>query len=230
MKKGLVEFNWNEIDKYNEEDITYFLFIEGKSIETICRIRNIDRPTVQNHIIQGKIKYRFLTKSKNTEDLFKEITKAGKRDKIEVLNSLDEENKRKVLEFIKNGYTDMYSRDKEVAVWIIGELKDFNSLDILAKASVHKFVNIRRMAVSAMGKIESPKCETALIRALEDSNPQVVTYAIKALQKLNSKRAVEKIIYLKNTSDKEYIKRAAEIYLDNIEEDINNHNVEQGLI
>lgn len=214
MKKGLVEFDWNQVDNYSEEDITYFLFVEGKSIESIARIRNIHRSIVQNHIIEGKIKYRFLAKSKNSEELFKVISIAGKRDKIEFLNSLNADNKIKLIDYIRKNYTDMYSKDKEIAIWMLGELKDVSSLDILLKASVHKFVNIRRMAVSAMGKIENPKSEMALLRALEDVNAQVVMYAIKALQILKSSKAKDKILNIKNTTEKQYLKDAAEKYLE----------------
>lgn len=217
MRKGLVELDWKQIDKYNDEDITYFLFAEGKSIDAICKIRNLDRTTVQNHVIEGKIKYRFLAKSKNSKEFFKTISKAGKGDKIEVLKSLNNDNKAKLIEFIRRNYKDMYSKDKESAIWILGEIGDINGLDILMKASVHKFVNVRRMAVSAMGKLQNPKCEIALIRALEDENAQVVMYAIKALQKINSIKAKEKILNIKDTTSKEYLKKAALSYIETIE-------------
>ncbi|MFU0823662.1 helix-turn-helix domain-containing protein [Clostridium sp.] len=216
MKKGLMRFDWNAIEDYGDEDITYFLFSEGKSIDTICRIRNMDRTTVQNHIIEGKIKYRFLAKSNNTKEFFDAIKHAGKRDKLEVLNSIDEENKKKLIQFIRHNYADMYPKDKEVAVWILGELKDVESIDIIIKASVNKFVNIRRMAVSAMGKIGSNKCEIALIRALDDENSQVVMYAIKALEKIKSIKAKPKIEHIKDTTEKSYLKTASEKYFDSI--------------
>jgi len=218
MKKGLVEFNWNDIEKYSQEDITYFLFIEGKNIDSICKIRNMDRTTVQNHIIEGKIKYRFLARSKNTEELFIEITKAGKRDKQELLSSFNEENKNKLLDFIINSYAKMNSKNKEIAVWILGELKDVKGLGVLVKASVNNIVNVRRMAISAMGKLENQSCEIPLIRALDDSNPQVVTYSIKALQRINSVKAKEKIMIIKNSTDKSYIIKAADEYFGNLEE------------
>ncbi|KEI03795.1 HEAT repeat domain-containing protein [Clostridium botulinum] len=221
MKKGLVELDWNKIDKYSNEDITYFLFVEGKSIDSICKIRNIDRTTVQNHIIEGKIKYRFLTKSKDSKEFFATISKAGKADKIQVLASLNKENKIKLIKFIKNNYKDMYPKDKESAVWILGELKDIEGLDILMKASVHKFVNVRRMAVSAMGKLENTKCEVALIRALDDENAQVIMYSIKALEKIKSLRAKEKIMKIMNSTSKEYLKRAALIYIESIDNILN---------
>lgn len=216
MKKGLVRFEWNDIEKYTEEEITYFLFVEGKNIDSICRIRNIDRITAQNHIIEGKIKYRILAKSQNSKEFFMSISKAGKQDKMLVLSSLDEENKGKLIKFIRKNYADMYPKDKETAVWILGELKEIEGIDILMKASVHKFVNIRRMAVSAMGKIENSKCEIALIRALDDENPQVIMYAIKALDKIKSINAKNKIEYIKNNADKKYLREAAEKFLNGV--------------
>lgn len=216
MKKGLVRFEWNDIEKYTEEEITYFLFVEGKNIDSICRIRNIDRTTAQNHIIEGKIKYRFLAKSQNSKEFFMSISKAGKQDKMLVLSSLDEENKSKLIKFIRKNYADMYPKDKETAVWILGELKETEGIDILMKASVHKFVNIRRMAVSAMGKIQNSKCEVALIRALDDENPQVIMYAIKALDKIKSTNVMDKIEYIKNNSDKKYLREAAEKFLNGV--------------
>ncbi|MCY6958593.1 HEAT repeat domain-containing protein [Clostridium brassicae] len=216
MKKGLVEFDWNDIEKYTDEEITYFLFVEGKSIDSICKIRKIDRITAQSHIIEGKIKYRFLTKSKNTEEFFESISKAGKQDKLSVLKSLDKDSAKKLVQFIRDNYVEMYPKEKEAAVWILGELREIECMDILMKASVHKATNVRRMAISAMGKIQDNKCEIALIRALDDQNPQVITYAIKALGKIESVNAKEKIEYIKNNTDKKYVREAAENFLNGV--------------
>ena len=68
----------------------------------------------------------------------------------------------------------MKTKDKENAVWILGELEIKAVLDILIKASVHNHVNVRRMAVSAMGKIGDRSMEIVAIRALDDENPQVL--------------------------------------------------------
>lgn len=209
MEIGLIKVNWNEIDNYSEEEITYFLFLEGKSIPAICKIRKTDSETIHKHIIEGKIKYRFLAKSNNFNELFQGLIKAGKQDKLSLLKGLNTEQNKKFIDFIRNRYVEMDGKEKEIAIWILGELLDSSSLDILIKASVHKFVSIRRMAVSAMGKICDIKSETALIRALEDENPQVVLYAIKALTKIGSQVSREKIIIIASKSDKEYIKNAA---------------------
>jgi hypothetical protein len=213
MINGLVDYNWDDIENYNDSQISYFLFLEGKSIDVISKIRNISREEVQRHIIDGKIKYRFLAKSKNSEELLITISKAGKNDKQLLLSNLDEKNREALLDHIRNNYVEMHSKDKETAIWLVGELRDINSKDILIKASVHKFVNVRRMAVSAMGKIDDKIFENALKRALEDENPQVISYALKALIKMKNINAKDKVQKLLAASDKEYIKKLCEEYL-----------------
>ncbi|MCR1935262.1 HEAT repeat domain-containing protein [Clostridium tepidum] len=220
MNKNLIDINWNDIDKYSQEQITYFLYLEGKSIEALIKIRKLDKATIKKHIVDGKIKYGILAKSANIEELFKQIANSGKQDKIDVINSLESKIKKELIFFIKNNYGDMYPKDKQAAVWILGELKDEDGIDVLLKASVHKFVNIRRMAVSALGKIGSIKGETVLIRALEDKNSQVVAYAIKALNKIKSTKAKEKIIDIRSKTDKHYILKAIDEYLQSINQPI----------
>lgn len=205
--------DWTCIEKYSQEEISYFLFLEGKTMESICKIRGLDNSIVQKHIIDGKIKYRFLAQSNDTGELFKSIAKAGKEDKIYFLNSMEENNKSKLTELIKTSYAEMPPKDKEAAVWIIGELKEVCCLDILIKASVYKHVNVRRLAISAMGKIGDIRAEGALIRALSDENPQVISYAVKSLGKIKSEKAIEKIKYIYDNSDKKYIIDAAEQFL-----------------
>lgn len=212
MHKGLIEYDWKNIDEYSDEEISYFLFLEGKSVGAISKIRNIDRETIQNHIIVGKIKYRFLAKSKNAKELLKSISKAGKDDKKALLSSLGDK-KDELIKYIRNNYVNLYSEQKQTAIWILGEIKADDCLDILQKASVHKFVNVRRMAISAMGKIGDKQSEMALIRALSDENPQVITYAIKALKKINSKKSENKIKELYEKSKNKSIKAVAKEFL-----------------
>ena len=208
-----MDIDWLNISKYSHEEISYFLFLEGKTMEAICKIRNLDHSIVQKHIIDGKIKYRFLVQSNDTNELFKSISKAGKEDKIYFLNSLEEDNKNKLTNLIKASYVDMHPKDKEAAVWILGELKEKSCLDILIKASVHKYINVRRLAVSAMGKMGDIRAEGALLRALTDENPQVISYAIKSLSKIKSKKAIVKIKYIYENTDKKYIVDAAQSFL-----------------
>jgi len=173
----------------------------------------MEKGTVQNGIINGKIKYRLLVKSNNIQELFNEISLAGKDDKIEILKDLDEENKTLLINLIKDGYQGFPIKEKEAAVWMLGELKNQDCYDILAKASVNISFNLRRMAVSALGKTENIKAEGILLRALEDSNPQVLQYAIRALLKIKSGRGIDKIKEILKTTDKDYLKRVAEEYI-----------------
>jgi HEAT repeat protein len=217
MKNSLLKFNWNSIESYSQEQITYFLYLEGKTVEVICKIRNLDKEIVKQHILNGKIKYGILAKSSNEKDLFKIMCKSGKQDKIDTLNKLDDVNKDNFIKFIKDNYTDMRTREKEVAVWIIGELKSLECKDILVKALVHNHVNVRRMAVSAMGKIQNNIFEIALIRALSDENSQVVYYAIKALIKIKSEKALDKIKNIYDKTEKSYLKKLCKSFIEDLE-------------
>ncbi len=220
MSTGLVKYDWNFIENYNDEEITYFLTLEGKSIGAICKIRNLDRATVQKHIISCKIKYRFLVKSESPSDLFKSLILAAKEERILVLNSLDRVNKEKLIYFLIKNYMELGLKDKEAAIWIMGELRSDAAVDILIKATVNNHVNIRRMAISALGKIGDSRAERALIRALEDKNPQVISYAVKSLQKIRTGEADDKVRTLFDSTDKEYIKKACESYINQISSEV----------
>lgn len=214
----MINVKWNEIHNYTDEDITYFLFLEGKPIESLCKIRNLNKETIQKHILDGKIKYGILAKSKDEEELFEVISKSGKQDKIEALKYLSNLNKNRLIQFIRDNYADMKTKDKENAVWILGEIGDKGVLDILMKASVHNHVNVRRMAVSAVGKIGDQSMEIVAIRALDDQNPQVSMYAIKALTKIKSQNAINKVKEVYKKTEKDYIKRTAEEYFEEVQE------------
>lgn len=221
---GMLKVDWNDIDSYTTEEISYFLSLEGKSMDSISKIRNLDRKTIENHIISGKIKYGILAKSGSEKQLFYKISISGKFDKINVLKNLDKSNEKKLVKFIKLNYTDMRTKDKETALWILGEIGDMEVFDVLVKGVVHKHVNVRRMAVSAIGKLGCKSGnklgENALIRALDDTNPQVIMYAIKALIKIKSEKAAEKIEYIKDNTDKEYLKICSQQYLNIIKQNI----------
>ncbi len=216
MKKGLLNVDWRNISDFSSAEISYFLFLEGKNIETIALIRNIGREQIQKQIIEGKIKYRYLLKSKQPIDLIREIDAAPKIDRKQILEMLNDNNKNELIYFISENYVDMTVTEKIRAVWIIGELKSLYCKGILVKASVHKLVNVRRMAISAMTKINNPYFESALIRTLNDSNPQVVMYSIKGLINLKSYKAKGKIIQVSEKWNKDYITRTANDYFTSI--------------
>ncbi|SHH39076.1 HEAT repeat domain-containing protein [Clostridium grantii] len=216
MQKGLLDFNWDYIQGYSEEDITYFLFLEGKTMEAISRIRNIDKALVQKHIINGKINYRYFIKNESIGEFLQALSLTDKHDRNSIIHNLNIVIEKKLLKYINDNYASLSPLEKERAVWIIGELKDIDSLNVLVKASVHKSTNIRRMAISAMNKISDMKCEDHLIRTLYDDNPQVVLYALKALENLKSKKAFSHIEKLEKQWKKEYLIKEKEIYISKV--------------
>lgn len=217
MSTGLVNFNWDFISKYSNEEISYFLYLEGKSIETISIIRNLPKQEIQKHLISCKIKYRHLVKSDNIYELFKKLQNTPKNERIYVLNELDVVNKTKLIDYIINNHLDITLKEKEFGIWVLGELKAEKAVDFLIKCTVHKFVNIRRMSVSALGKIGNGSCERALLRALKDENHQVVSYAIKSLEKIKSENCKETIKEIYNSTDKDYLKKSCEDFFKNCE-------------
>ena len=214
MVESLIHVDWSLVAEYSEEEISYYLYLEGKNAEAISKIRNINKEVVQSHILNGKIKYGIIAKCKNISELFNTILNSSKADKLGVLNYLEPKVETDLVRFITEGYADMLPKEKEIAIWLLGELKLKESYHILIKASVHKFTNIRRMAISAMGKISDEYFETALIKALDDSNPQVILYSIKSLNKINSTKASNKIKKIFESTNKDYLKAAAENWLE----------------
>ncbi len=218
MNTGLIKYDWNFIENYTNEEISYFLTLEGKSVDAVAKIRNLDRATVQKHIINCKIKYRYLVKSKSPMELFMSLKDVPKAERLLVLNGLDTVNRERLIHYICTSYMDMDLKDKEAAIWVMGEMRSSTFLDLLIKATVNNHVSIRRMAVSALGKLGDIKALRALMRALDDKNPQVVSYAVKSLQKLNCREADEKVKLLYIRTDKAYIKKACEDYFNNANE------------
>lgn len=218
MNTGLIKYDWNFIENYTNEEISYFLTLEGKSVDAVAKIRSLDRATVQKHIINCKIKYRYLVKSKSPMELFMSLKDVPKAERLLILNGLDTVNRERLIHYICTSYMDMELKDKEAALWVMGEMRSSSFLDLLIKATVNNHVSIRRMAVSALGKLGDVKALRALMRALDDKNPQVISYSVKSLQKLNCREADEKIKLLYNRTDKAYIKKACEDYFNNANE------------
>lgn len=212
---GLIKYNWDFIDNYSDEEISYFLHLEGKSIEAIGKIRNMDKSDIERHIINCKIKYRYIAKSDNMDELFHMLMSADKEERIYVINSLDRVNKAKFIHYIMDSFMNLTIKEKESALWIMGELRLKEAMPTIIKATVNNHVNIRRLSISAIGKIgiKSEAIERALLRGLKDSNPQVVVYAIKSLQRIHSIRALEEVKKVCNDWDKDYIKKACDEYI-----------------
>ena len=180
MNKGMIKVDWNNIDNMSEEEISYYLYLEGKSLMTISKIRGVTQSIIQDHIIAQKMKNRHVGNIKSSEDMVKLFESIPKDDKLVILRGMNDSFRRELIAYIRKNYVEMPLEHKDLCIWIIGEIKAVECLDILVRASVHKSTQVRRMAVSAIGKLENEKGEMALIRALDDKNVQVQLYAIKS--------------------------------------------------
>jgi len=185
LKYGLLSI---EYDKTEDEDISYFLFLEGKSINEISSIRGIDKNIIENQIINGKIKYRYLIKSNNINELLALLIYAGKEDKRETIKNFDSSIKREFVSYVNKYIYDLNYKNIQLIFWISGELRLKEIYGLMTKYSKCEDVGVRRMVVSAVGKIGDIKGENILIESLKDENPQVRLYAVKGLIKIKSKK------------------------------------------
>lgn len=210
---GFININLDNLHEATEEEITYYLFLNGYNVKNLMAIRRLPKEEIQRHIVEGKMKYKVIEKASNPKELLYKLCKTPKNDKIYTLNMLDKDIKAQLIDYIRKNYVNLYSKEKETALWVIGELKSEEAMDVLIKGAVHKFVNVKRMALSAMAKIGSKKGEAAVLRALEDENPQVVAYAIKALITINPEGHREKIQEIRRNSGNKGICMACDKYL-----------------
>lgn len=208
---------WKEIDEMADSEISYLLYMEGKDIRTISKIRNMEKTIIEKHIIECKIKYRVFEGVKNTSDIAKKLMRYGRDERISVISKMYPEDKQS-LEIYARDMLFKSTRDEcSFYIWLLGEFKSQESV-----ASIITFLrcsdgNIKRICCSALGKIGTKASEDALISCLGDNKPQVKQYAIKALGKIKSNKAVEllkKISVDKN--EKEYVVRAAINSIDQI--------------
>lgn len=201
---------WKDIDEVTDSEISYLLYLEGKDIRTISRIRNMEKSIVEKHIIECKIKYRAFEGVKNTSDIAKKLMRYGRDERISVISRMSEADKQALEKYAKDMLFKSARDECSFYIWLLGEFKNQESV-----ASIITFLkcsdgNIKRICCSALGKIGNKASEDALISCLMDNKPQVKQYAIKALGKVKSTKAIE---YLKkiteDKNEKDYVVRAA---------------------
>lgn len=216
MKYGLINI---EYDKTENQDKSYLLFLEGKTINEISLIRGLDKNIIENQIINGKIKYRYLIKSKNIYELLVLLSNAGKEDKKETIKHFDSIIKNDFITYVNKYIDDLNNKYKQLIFWITGELRLIQLYGLMIKYSKYQDVGVRRMVVSAAGKMGDIQGESILIASLSDENPQVRLYAVKGLEKIKSKKAAACLINMKLNEEKEYIIRAINDYFNSIREE-----------
>jgi HEAT repeat protein len=211
--------SWEQIEALSDSEISYLLYLEGKNIKTICKIRNLDKGDVERQIIECKIKYRILEGSERAEDVVSRLMKCRREERANAISYLDESKLMEIEEYsIKHLFNS--KRDECIFyIWLLGELKSKKGLPSIISFLRCSDGNIRRMCCSALGKIGDIKCEDGLIKCINDSRPQVREYAIKSLSKIKSRKSLEFLQnVINNTSEKDYVKRAAENAIKEIRE------------
>lgn len=201
---------WKDIDEISDAEITYLLYMEGKDIKTISKIRNMEKTIVEKHIIECKIKYRAFEGVHNTEDIAKKLMRYGRDERISIISKMSDEDKHELEKYARDMLFISKRDECSFYIWLLGEFKSMESISPITTFLKCSDGNIKRICCSALGKIGSSASEEALISCLDDNKPQVKQYAIKALGKIKSNRSVpllKKITVDKNERD--YVVRAA---------------------
>ena len=205
--------NWRNINEFKDYEITYLLYKEGKSIETIALIRNLSKSEVEKHIIKGKIEFK-----PAKEDLLLKIISMNKSERLDYINNMDELDKISLGEEIYKRYISFKNPDdRMILIWLIGELKEEKLLPFLRMELRSNNTNFRRLACSALGKIKNKSTKPWLEGMLKDSNPQVRQYASKALGYIGDDITIEKLTNLKkNSNEKNYVLKVINESIENI--------------
>lgn len=202
-------FTWEDIDSLMDSEITYLLYLEGKDIKTICKIRNMKSSDVERHIIESKIKYRFLEGGDDVVSIIGKLMRYRREERANILSSLDG---KKVKEIEKYAIERLFNSNREECafyIWLLGEIRSNDAVPSIITFLRCKDGNIKRICCSALGKIGDVRAEDALIKCLNDEKPQVREYAIKALEKIKCKGSVGVLKRVVESENKEYVKRAA---------------------
>lgn len=207
---GISKISWDNVEKFDDCIITYILYKEGKTIETISRIRNISKEKVEKDIIDSKIKVRAIQSGNNKKSLLDRILELPKEGRLRFIEKEPSEKVEKLISEVKKEYGYIKNpEDKAALIWLIGELKDIGLIGLLSKDILHNNGNVRRMVCSALGKIGSEKALPVLHKALNDDKPQVRQYAAKALKDIGNETSLHILNQIiKKKYEKDYVKRA----------------------
>lgn len=207
---------WKNIKNLEDYDISYLLYREGKTIEAISIIRNQSI----NKIEQDIIKSRVLIKQKEgrtKKDFLLDIMSLTKNDRIEKINSLTEKERGLLINEIYTRYTNFKTvDDRMILIWLIGELDSDKLLPFLRMELQSNRFNQKRLACSALGKLARPSTRIWLHDMIDDDNPQVRQYAIKALKNIGDMETVNILKKRRSIENKDYVKLAIDETIDYI--------------
>lgn len=212
------KLSWKDIDLLSDSDISYLLYKEGKDINTISKIRGIEKSVIEKQIIESKIKYRFNEIGEKPNEIISKLYKYSRKERMLLVEALNYDKKKEIEKYLLDNLF-MVTRDEcQFYIWLLGELKSKKAVQSIITFLKCTDGNIKRICCSSLGKIGDLSAENALIAALYDKRPQVKQYAAKALGKIKSKKALKHLYRLiEIDNDKNYIVNAAKQAIDNIE-------------
>ena len=207
-----MEISWGNMDSLEDRHISYLLYLENKNVEQISLIRNINQEVVKLHLLQTKKEIAKLSQKMNSENIINDYLSLSKGERELFLNNLNEDSKDIFLKEIHCSLDKIKNiEDLMVLIWTFGEMRTQEFNNQLKYLSKHPHGNIRRMAFSAMGKINNEEFLPYIIQGMKDLKPQVKQYAIIAFGKIADISLLEKLKEISDSKDeKDYIKRAAE--------------------
>lgn len=198
---------WNRIENIEDHFISYLLMKEGKSLKAVSIIRNQDIKKIERDIIKSKIE---IQKDKKIEkDFLLDIISLNKNDRIEKIKLLSNEEKEIVINEIYKRYTNFKTtEDRMILIWLIGELNSDKLLPFLRMELKSNSFNQKRLACSALGKLNRKETKNWLEPMINDNNPQVRQYAIKALKNIGDMETINLLLNRRNIEDRDYVKVA----------------------
>lgn len=213
------DISWENIENLSQQEITYLLYKEGKSIKAISLIRNIDKSLVEKQIIEFRISNRIFESAANTEDIIRNIKKCTREERSLTISKLPEETIKELEGFALSKLFESSRDECSFLLYLLGEMKSRKAVQSIMVFLKSSDGSVKRAACSALGKIGDIRAEEGLIYALEDKRPQVKEYAIKALGRIgsrSSKDVLERIV--NSTDEKDYVIRAARNVLNEMSE------------
>jgi HEAT repeat protein len=214
---GLKDISWENIEQLSQQEITYLLYKEGKSIKAISLIRNIDKSLAEKQIIEFRMNNRIFESAMTTEDIIRNIKKCTREERSLTISKLPDDTTKELEVFALSKLFESSRDDCSFLLYLLGEMKSKRAVPSIMVFLKSSDGNVKRAACSALGKIGDIRAEEGLISALEDKRPQVREYAIKALGRIDSRNAVGQLEKIEGSSqEKEYVKRAAKNVLNEI--------------
>lgn len=215
-KKALI--SWNNIEEKDDFIITYLLYKEGKNIELISRIRNLNKEVVKDHIIRSKAILN-LKKSRINDNFFVNLLASKKEDRLSVIRGLNENDRKQLIKYLSKKLSIIdNAEDKMIALWIAGELEDNSLLPTIHNEAFHKHGGVRRMVCSALGKIGSVDSLNVLHKCLQDGKPQVRQYASNSLRIIGNEKTIKRLKnLLNNPKEVPYVRKSYEETIEIIE-------------